>query len=973
MTDLTMNNTGNMTDSKNSRANEPSVSHDDESGLSNQQLQDLVVETDTGARNPGGILSSIMIAAALCWSLFQLWIASPLPFMVADATWLHGILPFNYNLLVVNDTKARYIHLFFALFLAFLAYPAFKKSPRKYIPLHDIIFASLGSFSALYLLIFYEDLALRSGMPLNIISDITNDKVQNLSIWGYVKAFVFDDVIISLLGILLLLEATRRTLGPPLMIIAAILLLYTFFGSSELIPDILRHRGQSLEKIASHQWLTSEGVFGIALGVSTSFVFLFVLFGALLDKAGAGNYFIKVAFSLLGHLRGGPAKAAVLSSGMTGLVSGSSIANVVTTGTFTVPLMRKVGFSKEKAGAVEVASSVNGQIMPPVMGAAAFLMVEYVGIPYTEVVKHAFIPAIISYIALIYIVHLEAVKNNMSVIPKRTTSTLVQKLLSSGIIITSIVILSFVIFSIIGGISICTSCDQAVDILKYTVGEQGIFGSNEINGHSHFYILGLKQIFAENSLMAIGGLIALSYILLIRYESNYPELEADDPDKPVVELPETGPTVKSGLHFLIPIAVLVWCLMVERLSPGLSAFWATAVIILVLITQKPMKEFFRGNSEYGKALKDGFKDLYEGLIAGARNMVGIGVATAAAGIVVGSVSLTGIGQVLTEVIEIVSGGYIVLILLFTALICIVLGMGLPTTANYIVVASLMASVIVDLGAQNGLIVPLIAVHMFVFYFGIMADVTPPVGLASFAAAAVSGGDPIRTGFQAFFYSLRTVVLPFFFIFNTEMILYGVDSFAHGLFVFVLSTIAILLFTSATQGYFILKSKLHESVLLLVASLMLFIPNIFISYVYPPFIDNKATELSSALDNAAVGEKVRVFVLGKNSEGADREITLTLTKNDESHDYNKIIRDFGLVIVNDNDKVIIDDVMFGSKAQSAGVDIDLTFDLEFQYVITKIGVEQEQPSKRLVYIPALILIVIVTLLQITRKRKTIQTS
>jgi TRAP transporter 4TM/12TM fusion protein len=218
---------------------------------------------------------------------------------------------------------------------------------------------------------------------------------------------------------ILLLEATRRALGPPLAIIAMIFLIYTFAGQH--MPSIIAHKGNTLGEVVNHHWITTEGVFGIALGVSTSFVFLFVLFGSLLDKGGAGNYFIQVAFSLMGHMKGGPAKAAVVSSAMTGLISGSSIANVVTTGTFTIPLMKKVGFSSEKAGAVEVASSVNGQIMPPVMGAAAFLMVEYVGIPYFDVVKHAFLPALISYIALVYIVHLEALKAGMEGLPRAYT------------------------------------------------------------------------------------------------------------------------------------------------------------------------------------------------------------------------------------------------------------------------------------------------------------------------------------------------------------------------------------------------------------------------------------------------------------------------------------------------------------------------------------------------------------------------
>ena len=323
--------------------------------LSEAELQDLVASTDSGARDPEGIQRFLLLAAALFWSLFQLWIASPLPFYDWPLVGSFGVF---------NDTEARSIHLAFAVFLAFMAYPALGGSPRERVPLPDMVMAITGAFCAGYLFIFYVQISDRPGLPTTL------------------------DIVVAIAGVILLLEATRRALGPPLVVVASLFLFYTFAGP--YMPEIIAHKGASLKEVVNHQWITTEGVFGIALGVSTSFVFLFVLFGALLDKAGAGNYFIKVAFSLLGHLRGGPAKAAVVASGMTGLISGSSIANVVTTGTFTIPMMRRVGFSAEKAGAVEVASSVNGQIMPPVMGAAAFLMVEYVGISYVEVIKHAF-------------------------------------------------------------------------------------------------------------------------------------------------------------------------------------------------------------------------------------------------------------------------------------------------------------------------------------------------------------------------------------------------------------------------------------------------------------------------------------------------------------------------------------------------------------------------------------------------------
>ena len=366
--------------------------------LASEQLEQMVAEADTGARAPQNKYSkAILFTVPLLWTLFQLWYSSPLPFAL--------------HFFVINDTEARSIHLAFAMFLAFAAYPTFKSSPRKFIPFQDWILALTAAFSAGYIYLNYAGLASRPGLPTTF------------------------DLVVSVLGIILLLEATRRALGPPLMIIGTLFVIYTFAG--QYMPDIVAHKGASLIKGMSHYWLSTEGVFGVALGVSTSMVFMFVLFGSLLEKAGAGNYFIRVAFAGLGHMRGGPAKAAVVSSAMTGMISGSSIANVVTTGTFTIPLMKKVGFSAEKAGGIECASSVNGQITPPVMGAAAFLMVEYVGISYLEVIKHAFLPAIIAYIALVYIVHLEACKMGLQGLEKRYKKTLAQTLFGMVSVILS--------------------------------------------------------------------------------------------------------------------------------------------------------------------------------------------------------------------------------------------------------------------------------------------------------------------------------------------------------------------------------------------------------------------------------------------------------------------------------------------------------------------------------------------------------
>jgi TRAP transporter 4TM/12TM fusion protein len=842
-------------------------------------LEDLVAQVDTGARAPAGIAGQILLATALVWSLFQLWYASPLPFVT--------------GILILNDTQARAIHLAFALFLAFTAYPALKRSPRDHIPILDWVFAIAGAYAAAYLYLEYAALARRPGVP---------------TMW---------DTTVAVAGMVLLLEATRRALGPPLMVVAIVFLAYVFLGP--YMPEMISHRGASLNRAVSHFWLTTEGVFGIALGVSTSFVFMFVLFGSLLDKAGAGNYFIKVAFSLLGHMRGGPAKAAVLSSGMTGLISGSSIANVVTTGTFTIPLMKRVGFTAEKAGAVEVGASVNGQIMPPVMGAAAFLMVEYVGIPYTEVIKHAFLPAVISYIALLYIVHLEALKGGMQGLPRRKKSTLQQALITTGLVLSGIVITAFVVYYAIGWI---------------------------------------KTAFPQDATTIVVVLLGVVYLGLLWYGARYPELELDDPNAPVIELPEPGPTVKVGLHFLLPVVVLVWCLMIERLSPGLSAFWAVALMLFTLVTQRPIIAFFRGRHNYADAAMVGLRETVDGLVAGARNMIGIGVATAAAGIVVGTVSLTGIGLVMTELVEFISGGNLMLMLIMTAVISLILGMGLPTTANYIVVSTLMAPVVVELGAQSGLLVPLIAVHLFVFYFGIMADVTPPVGLASFAAAAVSGGDPIKTGFTAFWYSIRTAALPFLFIFNTQLLLIGLDTWWHLILTIVSATVAMLVFAAGTMGYFLVRNRIWETVALLLVAFTIFRPGFWWDMVYPPIEELPPTFIQEIASDPTKNV-LKLEVSGETITGRQvtKAVMLPLAPGDDG---TARLLQAGIEIYEEGDRAFIDNVIFGSTAARLGLDFD--------FEITKVLVFAERPMKEWMFIPALALLALVVMVQQRRKRR-----
>jgi TRAP transporter 4TM/12TM fusion protein len=861
--------------------------------MRDDELQDLVATADTGARNPVGTAGYIIAGVALLWSLFQLYIASPLPFTLSRLTGLS---------LVFNDTQNRSIHLAFGVFLAYMAFPATSRSPRDRIPILDWILAIAAAFCALYIFIYYRDLARRPGLPIT------------------------QDLVAAGLGMVLLLEATRRALGPPLVIVALVFLGYVFFGSSTYIPDIIRWGGASFGRAMDQMWLSTGGVFGVALGVSTAFVFLFVLFGSMLDRAGAGNFFIKLAFALLGHLRGGPAKAAVLASMMTGLISGSSIANVVTTGTFTIPLMKRVGFTSEKAGAVEVASSVNGQIMPPVMGAAAFLMVEYVGIPYIDVIRHAFLPALVSYIALLYLVHLEAVRNDMKSLPKRGTRTGREALLRSGIVVLSIILLIGAIY-------------YAITFVKFLL--PGLSGP------------------------VLMVLLLASYVGLIWYAAQSPELEVDDPDAPVVELPIAGEVLKTGLHYLIPLFILVWFLMVERRSPGLSAFYAVVTLIFIIVTQKPLKALFRGvqSTETRNAFTEGLNDLVVGLILGARNMIGIACATAAAGIIVGTVTLTGIGQVMAEFVEFLSGGNIFLILVYTAIISLILGMGLPTTANYIVVSSLMAPVIVELGAANGVLIPLIAAHMFVFYFGIMADVTPPVGLASFAAAAVSGGDPIKTGFTAFFYSLRTVLLPFIFVFNTDLLLIGVGV-VGAIWIFIKATFAMLVFAAATQGFFMARSRLWESAALLLVTFMLLRPGFFLDQVQPPYDAVAPTQLFQVVESEPDDAEIRLAISGPDFDNPDQIVERTMAFDLGPAGEPGEIRfeqAIGLGVIMEGETVILEEPMdLNSLAGRRLGNLDFYTDPPVQ--ITQVEIAAQRMPREIMYIPAFLIFALVVFMQ-----------
>ncbi|MYA95058.1 MAG: TRAP transporter permease [Nitrospinae bacterium] len=698
---------------------------------SKRAAEEIAAEAESGGRQPKNLTAWLVSVLAIAWSCFQLYIA---------------YIP-------LNSIIARSIHLTFAITMVYLAFPGTKtpgeswvqrislqlfpgflrpqRSTREVIPWYDYALAALAGMGALYMAWDYVNIIQRSGLPIT------------------------RDVVVGTILVVLLLEAARRALGPALPILAMIFLLYCFVGP--YMPSFIAHPGVPLEFVVDHMYLSDSGIWGVPIGVSTSFVFLFVLFGSLLDKAGAANYFVQVAFAALGRFRGGPAKAAVVASGMTGLVSGSSIANVATTGTFTIPLMKKVGLPPYKAGAVEVGASTNGQLMPPVMGAAAFIMAEFLGLAYLDIVRAAILPALLSYIALFYVVHLEALKLNLR------------------------------------------------------------------------------------------------------------PLRED-------ELPSFWSTLISGIHYVVPILALIYTLVILRMSAVASAFNAILLTMAIIVVQRPMentifvlrdmkrekgvahlRELF-GEAHF-KELEDrlwhgvlagfgqSFGDVWQGMLAGAKNMMGIGVATAAAGIIVGTVTLTGLSGRFIELIEIVSLGNVVLMLVLTAICSLVLGMGLPTTANYIVMATLTAPVIVSLGGKAGLVVPLLAAHLFVFYFGILADDTPPVGLAAFAASAIAKSDPIQTGVQGFVYDLRTAVLPFVFIYNLELLMMQgvgpkgeiiwITDFLKIGWVCLVSLAAMFAFASALQGYFADICNWGERAILMVVCVSAFRPSLITDFTGGP--------------------------------------------------------------------------------------------------------------------------------------------
>jgi len=609
-------------------------------------VQKLMEEYDSESRirRPLGIMAIIISIIAISFSVFQFYTG-------------------GFGLLL--GLKQRAIHLAFASFLIFLTYPGTKKSfdiNKTKIPLYDILLAILSAMVCLYLVIFFKEIAIRIGLPSTM------------------------DLVMGALAIILVLEGTRRVIGPALPIVVLVFIFYSYFG--QIMPGFFAHRGYSLERIIEHLYSGTEGIFGIPLGVSASFVFLFILFGAVLNKTGMGKFFIDIAMALAGHTTGGPAKVAVIASGLMGSINGSSVANVVTTGSFTIPLMKSIGYRKDFAGAVEAAASTGGQILPPVMGAAAFVMAEFLGIPYIRIAAAAAIPAIIYYIAVMTMVHLEACKYGLKGLPKE-------------------------------------------------------------------------------------------------------------------RLPKIGKVLKEKGHLILPIVGLVY-LLIRGYTPLFSAFWA---IVMSLVISMVKAETRLNLKKLGEAFEDG-----------AKSALGVAAACACAGMVVGAVTLTGLGLKVANGLVMLGHGNLMLTLFFTMIASILLGMGLPTTAKYIILSIMAAPALVNLGVHP------LAAHLFILYFGVIADLTPPVAVAAFAAAGISGGSSMKTGFIAVRLAVAGFMIPFIFVLDPGLMFIN-STIWHTLALIFSSLAGVLALGAAAGGYLLDHVKIHERVILIISALALLRPGL----------------------------------------------------------------------------------------------------------------------------------------------------
>ena len=596
-------------------------------------------DKDSDTMEYKGIMAKIVSAIAITFSIFQLYMAT---FGVLDAQ------------------LQRAVHLGFGLALVYLLYPTRKSWSRTKLHPFDLLLAILGAAAPAYILIEYNQLVMRSGLVTT------------------------PDLVVGILGILLVVEATRRVVGIPMVTVVLLFLAYAFAGP--YMPGVLAHRGLTLSQLVGHLFFTTEGIFGIPLGVSSTFIFLFILFGAYLESTGLGKFFIDLANSIAGWASGGPAKVAVLSSGLMGTVSGSSVANVVGTGSLTIPMMKKLGYHKNFAGAVEAAASTGGQLMPPVMGAAAFLMAEFVGVPYIDIVKAAVIPALLYFTGVWLGVHFEAKRSNLKGLPRE-------------------------------------------------------------------------------------------------------------------QLPKMSRLLVERGHLAIPLVVIVY-LLVTGYTPMRAALVAIVLSIICSALRKSTRM---------KPI-----EIVRGLDKGARNVLSVLVACASAGIVIGVVTKTGVGLKLASGLLTLSGGMLLPTMFFTMITAIVLGMGVPTTANYVITSTIAAPAIIQMG------VPVLAAHMFVFYFGIIADVTPPVALAAFAGAGIAGGNALRTGVNAAKLAIAAFIIPYMFVLSPVILM--IDATIPGLVVTtVTAIIGMIALSSALIGYLADNCRIYERILLIAGGLLLIDP------------------------------------------------------------------------------------------------------------------------------------------------------
>lgn len=571
----------------------------------------------------------------------------------------------------ITAQVVRATHLAFVMLLAYLLFPMKKDMPKDKLPWYDVILAIIGAASWSYITINFDSLVRRAGI------------------------YTSTDIIIGIIGILLVFEACRRIVGLPILIISIVFIIYALFGA--YAPGFLNHRGYSLQRLVSHLFYNTEGIMGTPIGASATFIFLFIFFGALLDKTGIGQFFIDICNAIAGGFDGGPAKVAVLTSAMFGTVSGSSVSNTVGTGSFTIPMMKSLGYRPEFAGAVEASASTGGQLMPPIMGAAAFLMAESLGIPYMEVAKAAIIPAILYFTGIFIMVHLEAKKTGLKGLSRDSLPKIGELLMKKGYLVIPLLTIIY------------------------------------------FFVLGKTAIYA-----GLMGIIAAAIVAVVNS--------------------------------------IVDIIMKRKVSFGLN-------------------------------------DLIDVFVNAARNIISVAIACAMAGIIIGVITLTGLGLKIGAGLISISGGIPLLLLFLTMISSIILGMGVPTTANYLITSTIAASAIIGLGYEP------LAAHMFVFYFGIIADVTPPVALAAMAGAAIAKSDPLKTGIEATKLSIGAFIIPYMFIFNPDILMIN-TTISDIIPILITSLIGMFGVSAGLEGYVFRKCKPYERILFIIAGLLSIYPEVY---------------------------------------------------------------------------------------------------------------------------------------------------